>query len=293
MKDSFFANTELIGLIGHPIKHSYSPFIQNFALELMNLDYNYLPFDVPAENLKSAVNGVLALGVKGLNVTLPHKEKIIKYLDELSEEASIIGAVNTIVNDHGKLIGYNTDAYGIFETLLPYKDKISGAKVTVIGAGGSARAVIYTLLRHFKPEEINIINRTQQRADTLMNDFSLKMRYDSFHTFELFPPDNVETLSNSRLIVNATTMGMFPDVEDTITDLEESFNEEQIVFDLVYNPTKTNFLKMAEMQGAKVVGGLKMLISQAAKSFELWTGVEMPVEKISESLQNYLKQQRG
>ena len=287
LRNSFFANTELIGLIGHPIKHSYSPFIQNYALELMNLDYVYLPFDVPAENLKNAVKAVLSLGLKGVNVTLPHKEKIIKFLDELSEEASIIGAVNTIVNDHGKLIGYNTDAYGILETLMPYKDKISGTKVTVIGAGGSARAVVYTLLRHFKPEEINIINRTHQRADTLVNDLSLKMRYDTFHTYELFPPDNVETLSNSRLIINATTMGMYPDIEDTITDIEASFNEEQIVFDLIYNPTKSKFLRMAEMQGAKVVGGLKMLISQAAKSFELWTGVEMPVEKISESLQNY------
>ena len=288
VRDSFFANTELIGLIGHPIKHSYSPFIQNYALELMNLDYVYLPFDVPAENLKNAVKAVLSLGLKGLNVTLPHKEKIIKFLDELSEEASIIGAVNTVVNDHGKLMGYNTDAYGILETLLPYKNKISGTKMTVIGAGGSARAVIYTLLRHFKPEEINIINRTQQKADTLANDFSLKMRFDSLHTFELFPPDNVETLSNSRLIINATTIGMFPEVEDTITDLEESFNEEQIVFDLIYNPTKTRFLKMAEMQGAKVVGGLKMLISQAAKSFELWTGVEMPMNEITKKLEGYI-----
>lgn len=288
MRDSFFANTELIGLIGHPIKHSYSPFIQNYALELMNLNYIYLPFDVPTENIKSAVNGILALGLKGLNVTLPHKEKIIKYLDELSEEASIIGAVNTIVNDQGKLIGYNTDAHGIFETLLPYKDKITGTKVSVIGAGGSARAVIYTLLRHFKPEELNIINRTQQRADTLVNDFSLKMRYDSFHTYELFPPDNVETLSKSRLIINATTMGMFPDIEDTITDIEESFNEDQIVFDLIYNPTKTKFLQMAEMQGAKVVGGLQMLISQAAKSFELWTGIEMPMDKIAQKLVGYI-----
>lgn len=291
MRDSFLSNTELIGLLGHPIKHSYSPFIQNFALEQMNLDYVYIPFDVPSESLKSAVNGVLALGLKGLNVTLPHKEKIIKFLDELSEDASVIGAVNTIVNDHGKLMGYNTDAFGILETLLPFKDKISGTKVTVIGAGGSARAVIYTLLRHFKPEEVNIINRTQQKADTLANDFSLKMRFDSFHTFELFPPDNVEVLSNSTLIVNATTLGMYPEIEDTITDIEDSFNDEQIIFDLIYNPAKTKFLKTAEMQGAKVVGGLKMLISQAAKSFELWTGVEMPVEVIFDSLQEYIKQQ--
>lgn len=257
----------------------------------MNLDYVYLPFDVPSENLKAAVNGVLALGLKGLNVTLPHKEKIIKFLDEVSEEASIIGAVNTIVNDHGKLMGYNTDAFGILETLFPFKEKISGAKATVIGAGGSARAVIYTLLRYFKPEEINIINRTQQKADTLANDFSLKMRYDLFHTFELFPPDNVGTLRDSKLIVNATTIGMYPEIEDTITDIDDSFNEDQIVFDLIYNPTKTKFLKTAEMQGAKVVGGLKMLIAQAAKSFKLWTGLDMPVEVIADSLQEYIKQQ--
>ena len=288
MKDSYFANSELIGLIGHPIRHSYSPFIQNFALDLMNLDYVYLPFDVPVENLKNAVSAVLALGMKGLNVTLPHKEKIIKHLDELSEEASIIGAVNTIVNDHGKLIGYNTDAFGIIETLNQFKDKITGSKVSIIGAGGSARAVIYTLLRHFKPDEINIINRTQQRADTLMNDFSVKMRYDCFHTFELFPPDNIEILSSSKLIVNTTTIGMYPDVEDTVTDLEESFNEDQIVFDLIYNPKKTRLLQLAESQGAKIVGGLKMLISQAAKSFELWTGMEMPSAEISKKLENYI-----
>lgn len=288
MRDPFFANTELIGLIGHPIKHSYSPYIQNYALEEMGIDCIYLAFDVVSENLKSSVNSVLTLGLKGLNVTLPHKEKIIKYLDELSEEASIIGAVNTVVNDHGKLIGYNTDANGVLETLLPFKDKISGTKVTVIGAGGSARAVIYTLLRYFKPEEINIINRTHQRADTLMNYFSLKMRYDSFRTFELFPPDNVETLKNSRLIINSTTIGMYPEIEDSITDIEDSFNEEQIVFDLIYNPTKTKLLRMAEEQGAKVVGGMTMLISQAAKSFQLWNEVEMPVVEITKKLEEYI-----
>jgi shikimate dehydrogenase len=288
MKNSFYANTELIALIGHPIKQSYSPFIQNVAFDLVNLDYIYLAFDVPADNLNTAVNSVLSLGMKGLNVTLPHKEKISTILDDLSEEASIIGAVNTVVNDHGKLYGYNTDVNGILESLLPYKNEITGSKVSVIGAGGSARAVIYTLIRHFKPEEINIINRTHQRADTLMNYFSLKMRYDSFHTMELFPPDIVETLKSSKLIVNSTTIGMMPDFEDSVTDLEESFNEDQIVFDLIYNPAKTTLLNLAEMQGAKVIGGMKMLVSQAAKSFELWTGTEMPIEQISKSLELYI-----
>ncbi|MCW8961525.1 MAG: shikimate dehydrogenase, partial [Ignavibacteriaceae bacterium] len=109
-----------------------------------------------------------------------------------------------------------------------------------------------------------------------------------FRTFELFPPDNVETLKNSRLIINSTTIGMFPDVEDTITDIEDSFNEDQIVFDLIYNPTKTKLLRMAEEQGAKVVGGMTMLISQAAKSFQLWTEVEMPVVEITKKLEEYI-----
>jgi len=292
MTNSYLANTELIALIGHPIKQSYSPFIQNSAFELLNLDYIYLAFDVPADNLKSAVNSVNALGMKGLNVTLPHKEKIIRLLDDLSEEASIIGAVNTVVNDHGRLYGYNTDVNGILETLLPFRDEISGSKVSVIGAGGSARAVIYTLVRHFKPEEINIINRTQQRADTLMNYFSLKMRYDSFHTMELFPPDIAETLNSSKLIVNATTIGMMPEENDSVTDLEESFNSRQIVFDLIYNPAKTKLLELAQKQGARVVGGMNMLVSQAAKSFELWTGKEMPAKQISVSLEKHISSQR-
>ncbi len=288
MKDSFHTNTKIIGLLGHPIKHSYSPFVQNVAFEFEKMDYIYLAFDVPPANLKSALSGVLALGMKGLNVTLPHKEKIIKHLDELAEEAATIGAVNTIVNDQGKLIGYNTDVTGIIETLVPFKEQINGSTVSVLGAGGSARAAIYALIRHFKPERINIINRTVQRADSIQNYFSTKMRYDGFKTMDLFPPDLVDTLRSSRLIINATSIGMFPETDDTITDLRESFVSEQIVFDLVYNPPKTKFLKLAEKQGATTMGGLKMLVSQAAKSFELWTGVKMPIDKISKSLELYI-----
>jgi shikimate dehydrogenase len=275
-------------LIGHPIKQSYSAFIQNVAFELKNLNYIYLTFDVTPDNLKSALGAVVSLGLKGLNITLPHKEKIIPYLDVLSEEASTIGAVNTIVNENGKLIGYNTDAAGIIETLNPYKNEITGSQVTVIGAGGSARAVIYTLIRHFKPAQLNIINRTLQKADALMNYFSVKMRYDSFHTMELFPPDNVKTLYNSKLIINTTPLGMFPDSDDSFTDVEESFNEKQIVFDLVYNPSNSKLLDIAQRRGATIENGMKMLVSQAAKSFELWTGEEMPVDSISKSLKLYI-----
>jgi shikimate dehydrogenase len=285
MKNSFYTNTKLIGLIGHPIKQSYSPFIHNIAAQFKNIDYIYLPFDVVADNLKDALKGVVALGISGFNVTIPHKEKIIEYLDDLSEEAAMIGAVNTIVNEHGKLKGYNTDINGILESLTEFKELITGSKVSVIGAGGGARAVIYTLIRYFKPEQITIINRTIQRADTLHNYFSEKMRFDNLQTADLFPPDLVETFHSSKLIVNSTSVGMFPDVDDSPTSLKESFHKDQLVFDMIYNPTETKLLKLAKQQDAVTFGGLKMLVHQAAKSFELWTGEEPPVEKLSRSLE--------
>jgi shikimate dehydrogenase len=289
MKNTFRVNTQVIGLIGHPIKHSYSPFIHNVTIELKKLDYIYLPFDVPAANLKNALKGMVALGIRGFNVTIPHKESILQHMNEVSEEASIIGAVNTIVNDQGELNGYNTDAHGVFESLLPYRDSIAGKDISIIGAGGAARAVIYTLIRNFKPSHINIINRTEQRADALKRYFKEKMKYEHFTVQELFPPEIVETLKNSRLIVNTTPVGMYPDIEDSITSLQNSFVKDQIVFDLVYNPMRTRLLKLASEAGAETIDGLKMLVFQAAKAFELWTGEELPVEELHKSLQLVLE----
>ncbi len=289
MKNSYHLNTKLTGLIGHPIKHSYSPLIHNIAFEIKNLDYLYLPFDVPVANLKTALKGVVALGIKGFNITIPHKENILQLLNNVSDEASIIGAVNTVVNDLGRLNGYNTDVNGIMETLLPFKDEITGSEVSVVGAGGAARAVIYTLIRYFKPSKIFLIDRTEQRAEALKNYFNDKMKYNSFKARELFPPDLVDVFRNSKLIVNATSVGMFPETDDSITSLSDSFTKGQLVFDLVYNPPQTQLLKLAAAQGATTLEGLNMLVYQAAKSFELWTGEQLPIEQIQQSLQLYLK----
>jgi shikimate dehydrogenase len=288
MKNSFHINTNIIGLIGHPIKQTFSPLIHNMSAQMLDLDYIYLPFDVPSSNLRNALKGVVALGIKGFNVTVPHKENILTHLHSLSEEASIIGAVNTVVNDMGKLIGYNTDVNGVYETLLPYKDDIANKDVTLVGAGGAARSVIFTLVRFFKPNKINIVNRTEQRAETLKKYFSDKTKFEDFKSFELFPPDLVEVFSNSKLIINATSVGMYPEIDDTIINLNNVFNNDQIVFDLVYNPPKTQLLKIAESQGAKTINGINMLVTQAAKSFELWTGQAMPVEKIIQGIAAYI-----
>ena len=288
MKNSYHLNTKLTGLIGHPIKHSYSPFIHNISFELNKLDYIYLPFDVTPSNLRSVLKGIVGLGIKGFNVTIPHKENILPSLNNVSDEASIIGAVNTVVNDLGKLNGYNTDVDGILDSLQPFKEDIASNEVSVVGAGGAARAVIYTLIRHFKPSKINLINRTEQRAEALKNYFQDKMKYDSFKTKELFPPELVNIFNNSKLIVNATSVGMFPETDDTITSLNDSFTKGQIVFDLVYNPPQTQLIKLAASKGAVTIDGLKMLVHQAAKSFELWTGEKMPVDQIYKSLVLYV-----
>lgn len=241
MKNLTHVNTKLLGLIGHPIRHSYSPFIHNASFEIKKLDYIYFPFDVTKSNLKSAIKGMTILGVKGFNVTIPHKENILDMLNTISEEASIIGAVNTVVNDHGELNGYNTDVYGVTETLVPYKKDISGSVISVVGAGGATRAVLYSLIRNYKPKKIYLINRNEQKAESLKNYFSEKIKFDAIQTKELFPPDLVEIFQSSKLIINATSVGMFPEVDDSVTDLGESFKKSQIVFDLVYNPIKTKF----------------------------------------------------
>lgn len=286
--NKFNQDTNIIGIIGHPIKHSYSPLMHNISFEIKNLNYIYLPFDVPINTLKAAIKGMVALGIKGFNITLPHKENIIAYLRNVSEEASIIGAVNTVVNENGILSGYNTDVNGVYETLLPYKDEITGQKVSIFGSGGGARSVIYTLIRNFKPEKIQIINRTEQKGESLREYFSTRMHFTDIKSYELIPPDLVDVLRDSKLIINTTSVGMYPNVDDSVTSIPQSFVNGQIVFDLIYNPLKTKLLQIAESQGATVIDGLRMLVHQGAKSFELWTGEEMPVEKINKALKLYI-----
>lgn len=286
--NKFNQETQIIGIIGHPIKHTYSPLMHNISFELKNLNYIYLPFDVPFNTLKAAINGMVALGIKGFNITLPHKENILQYLKNVSEEASVIGAVNTVVNENGYLNGYNTDVYGITESLMPYKDELSGTEVTVVGAGGAARSAVYALIRNFRPKKINIINRTEQKAESLKEYFYSKMHYNSICSYELVPPDLVDVFRNSKLIINATAVGMNPNVDDSVTTIPQSFAKGQIVFDFVYNPLQTKLLRIAEIEGATVIDGLKMLVYQGAKSFELWTGEEMPVENILKALKLYI-----
>lgn len=287
--NKFNHTTQIVGVMGHPIKHSYSPLMHNISFEMLDLNYIYLPFDVTVTNLKTALKGLVALGIKGVNVTLPLKEKIGQYLNEISDEASVIGAVNTVVNESGKLHGYNTDVHGVIETIAPFNDEINGKTVTVIGAGGAARSVLYALIKEFKPEQINIVNRTADKAESLKEYFISKMLFENIQAFELVPPDLVDLFSDSKMIINTTSIGMTPDVDDSPTTIVKSFHDDQVVFDVVYTPLKTKFLELAESQGAIALNGLKMFVEQGAKAFELWTEQMMPKEKIYKTLQSYME----
>jgi shikimate dehydrogenase len=205
-------------------------------------------------------------------------------MSKVSEEASLVGAINTVLIEDGKLFGYNTDVAGALETLYAYRKEITGNECVVIGAGGSARAVIYTLIKHFRPSRIHLVNRTEQRAETLRQFFKTKMKFDSFTVNELIPPDIKELVKGSALVINATSVGMYSDEDDAVLTQKDIFTKDQIVFDLVYNPTQTKLLKLAQSSGARTVDGIKMLVNQAAKSFEIWTGEKMPVEQVEKAL---------
>ncbi len=290
MSDLLKIKTNLIGLIGHPIKQTYSPFIHNLALKLKGLDYYYIPFDVDSVSLKRAVKGMISLNFVGFNVTIPYKTKIIPLLNHLSDEASIIGSVNTVLIIEGNLSGYNTDVNGIIETLLPYKNDISDEIFTIFGAGGSSRAVVYALIKHFKPKKINLINRTEDRAFNLKEVLSDKMNFNEIEVLKYSPPDLIEIVQNSKLVVNTTPLGMTPEVDDAVVSSEKFFNKNQIVFDLVYNPQMTRFLSFAKQSNAEIINGLDMLIFQAAKSFEIWTSEKFPTAEVKSELQKILKE---
>jgi shikimate dehydrogenase len=263
--------------------------MHNLAFDLQDQNYAYLAFEVNPEELQSAVKGLAALGARGFNITIPHKENVFPFLDSVSKEAEMIGAVNTVVIDNGKLIGYNTDVYGVISSIHPFKDKLKNAETCILGAGGASRSAVYALITQTKPSKINIINRDAKRAELLAEYFSMKTGYNNFSIHALEPSKNAPIIKNSRILINTTPVGMFPNVNDTPMSLSGAFAPEQIVFDMVYNPIRTKFLKTAELVGAQTINGLNMFVNQGAKAYELWTGTQMPVEKVFNALKIYLE----
>ncbi|MEM3068719.1 MAG: shikimate dehydrogenase [Nitrososphaerales archaeon] len=267
--------TRLCCVIGHPVDKSLSPIMHNEAFRAKGLNYVYLAFDVDTSRLKEAVEGLRALKVKGFNVTMPHKVAILNLLDRINEGASLVGAVNTVVNDDGELIGYNTDVNGIISALEAKFHSLKGLKALLIGAGGAARACIVALVSK-GCKEIIIMNRTFDKAKLMAEDLGKKLKMN-YNLEELSMNSLKKAINSVDILMNATPIGTYPNLDESIVP-QELIKKDMVVFDAVYNPKKTKLIRDAEKMGAKVIPGYEMFVGQGAASFKLWTGIDAPID---------------
>ena len=281
--------TKIIALLGQTVDYSYSPLIHNTAFRLLDLPFHYTIFNIPAPDLVDpALFGAKALGIAGFNVTIPYKKIVVPFLDDLSEEAAAIQAVNTIVNEKGRLVGHNTDIAGFAAPLLPYRKSITGTTVSILGGGGAALAAINAFNRFFNPEKILLFVRDPEKAGSLFNNTF----YNNTIPLSLISLDKLENIRQCRVIVNATPVGTKGrnDEHSIIPPQQKLLHSGQIVYDMVYNPFHTRLLHDAQQAGAITISGIEMLIGQAERSFLLWTGMAMPVTAVREALLKEIQQ---
>ncbi len=278
--------TKICALIGDPIEHTMSPAMHNTAFQELGLDYIYVAFKVKPEELPQAIASLKALNVVGFNVTIPHKVAVISLLDSLDPLAEKVGAVNTVVNDNGKLKGYNTDAEGFYRALTAHGFNPKNKKVVVLGAGGASRAITYILAKN--GASLTILNRQQELdwaediAGLLREDFRKEVK-----VMEL--GDLAKALPGADLLVNATSAGMSPSANASPVP-EKLLTGVPLVFDIVYNPLKTKLIQDAAAAGAKTISGVDMLAWQGALAFEKWTGQTAPINLMRETAIKMLEQ---
>ena len=273
--------TRLAAVVANPIKHSISPFIHNSAFEATETNGVYLAWEVEATDLAETVANIRRYQMYGINLSMPYKEQVIPYLDQLSEEARLIGAVNTVVNREGTLIGYNTDGKGFFKSLPSFK--ISGKRMVLLGAGGAAKAILAQAILD-GVSQISVFVRSSSMEKT--RPYLEKIQNATGFRVDLFALEDVQALQDSitkaDLLVNATSVGMDGSSQPIPTSIV--LPEKLLVADVIYQPFETPFLKWAKNQGNQSINGLGMLLYQAAEAFELWTGKEMPTDQIWELL---------
>ena len=273
-------STNIVGLIGHPVEHSFSPLMHNAAFEKLDMDYAYVAFDVNQNNLENAIKGAEALNIKGFNVTIPHKIEVMKYLDEIDEIAQLIGAVNTI--DFKNLKGYNTDGIGAVRAIEEVAS-IKNKNVLIAGAGGASRAISFYIAK-YGADNLKILNRNVEKAQKLACDVSNSGLIDNVSSDSISNMD----LSDVDILINTTPVGMHPNIDDVPIAQACDMHEDLVVFDAVYNPNETGLLKEAIKADAKPVYGIKMLLYQGAESFEIWTGKKAPIDVMHNALTKYL-----
>lgn len=285
MNPTITGHTKLTALLGSPVSHSISPLMHNESFRQLGLDYVYLCFDVTEETLPQAVSGLKTCGIRGFNLTMPCKNKIVELLDALSPAAQLIGAVNTVVNDDGRLIGYNTDGIGYMQAVKDAGHNIIGKTITVMGAGGAATAICaqaaldgVAKINIFARSTSRFWKRTQTLADNINRTLPCQaVLYDNADTQAL-----KIAVGESTLLLNATSVGMAPHTEASIITDTSLFRPYLIVSDVIYNPQETLLLRQAREAGCATFNGMYMLLYQGAEAFRLWTGQNMPVDIIKE-----------
>ena len=271
---------ELTGVFGDPVDDNPTGVVEEAAFAAKNLNYRYLTIKVLPEDLGQAMDSVKIFDMKGINLTMPHKLKVLPYLDELSPAAEIIGAVNTVIQKEGRLFGENTDGKGFVTALKNSGETLDKKNVTILGAGGAARAIAVECALN-GAAYINIINRSIEKGEELAS--LIQMKTDSSAKY-LNWKNNMAIPSDTDILINATSIGFSPNVTDKPDIDYTSITPEMCVCDVIFNPAETIFLKTAAENGAKTITGLGMLVQQAALNFTLWTGVEAPVDVMEDAL---------
>lgn len=272
--------TRVCAVIGEPIDHSLSPVIQNAAFCALNIDCVYTAFRVNSSDIANALSGIRALGVLGLNVTMPHKEAVIAYLDWIDETAKFLNSVNTIHHKDGKLLGYSTDGIGALRALKENRADPQGKRVLILGAGGAARSIAYSLIQ--EADELFILNRTVSEAKKLAE--TLKHKFDKKISVGSLSPEIIkEKIRATDILLNTTSVGMNPNINQSLIE-PDNLESNLTVMDIIYNPHDTQLIKDAKAVGAKVVNGIEMLIYQGATAFEIWTGQQAPIPVMRKAL---------
>jgi len=272
---------KVLGVIGYPIEHSLSPPMHRAALKELGLDYHYDKFEVKPEELENFVSDARE-NFLGFNVTVPHKVEIIKFLDNLSKEAELIGAVNTVKFENDSATGFNTDGIGAIRALEEAGQQANGKKVLILGAGGASRAISFQLA--MEGAEISICDKAGDKAEELAAEIMKKLNKD----VRILDFPIKEKLDEFDILINATPVGMSPNIDNSPLP-REFLNPSLTVMDIVYNPLETKLLKEAREAGCKTVNGTGMLVNQGAESLRIWLGVEAPVETMRNALLNELK----
>lgn len=284
MESRITGHTVLTGLLGSPVAHSISPMMHNEAFRQLGLDYAYLAFNVGTDNLKTAVEGLKVLGVRGFNLTMPDKNLMAEYCDHLSPAAQIIGAVNTVVNDNGVLTGHTTDGIGYMQAAKDAGYDLTGKTMTLLGGGGAATAIcVQAALDGLK--EIHVFNikdqffpRLQALVDRINEKTDCKVTLDDLAD----ATELKKAVDASDILTNGTSVGMSPNTDNCLITDMSMFRPDLIVSDVIYNPEETKLLRLAREHGCPTFNGLYMLLYQGAAAFTLWTGKEMPIDIIKE-----------